>query len=235
MPNLSERDCRPEWMDRPGLDARLHRQALSGLQRINRLSGTAHRFWRELEPLAKQRDRALRVLDVASGGGDVLVRLALRARRARVEIEFIGCDISPTAVRAAEEAAHGSGVRSVRFLQHDALSEEFPAECDVIMCSLFLHHLSDEEAEQLLRRMAAAARQAVLVDDLLRTHAGYWLAWAGCRALTRSPVVHCDGPLSVRKAFSWAELQALASRAGLADAQFSRHWPQRFFMHWSRR
>lgn len=236
MHSLVQRDRQPEWMDQPDIDARLHRQALAGLRRINWLSGIAPHFWRSLKTLAKTRDsQTLRVLDVACGGGDILIHLALRAQRAGISVEFFGCDISPTAVRAAEEAVHRAGAHSVRFLQHDVLSEELPAEYDVVMCSLFLHHLSDEDAEKLLRRMAAAAQQAVLVDDLLRTQVGYWLAWAGCHFLTRSPVVHQDGPLSVRGAFSWDEVHALASSAGLGEAHFSRHWPQRFFMHWSRK
>jgi hypothetical protein len=137
-------------------------------------------------------------------------------------------------VAAAQQAASRAGAHSLEFFQHDVLGNALPTEYDVVMCSLFLHHLSASEAEMLLRRMAVAARQAVLVDDLLRTQVGYFLAWAGCRLLTRSPVVHMDGPLSVRAAFSWEEAQALAVRAGLSSAVFSRHWPQRYFMHWSR-
>ncbi|MBI3464856.1 MAG: methyltransferase domain-containing protein [Planctomycetes bacterium] len=206
------------------------------MRRLNWLSGIAPCFWRNLKALAKRRSpNTLHVLDVACGGGDILIRLARRAQRAGISMEFFGCDVSPTAVRTAEEAARRAGVPLVRFLQHDVLAEQLPGEYDVVMCSLFLHHLDNEDAEKLLRRMAAAARQAVFVDDLLRTRVGYLLAWAGCRFLTRSPVVHQDGPLSVCGAFSLEEAQALAFRAGLEDAHFSRHWPQRFFMHWSRR
>jgi SAM-dependent methyltransferase len=222
-------------MDQPEIGVELHRQALVGLQRINRLSGVVPLLWGRLKRLAAILDsRPLRVLDVACGGGDVLVGLALRARRAGIPIEFFGCDISATAVGAAEESAHRADATSVRFFQQDLLTAQLPAEYDLVMCSLFLHHLSDRDAEECLRRMAAATRQAVLVDDLLRTSSGYWLAWLGCRLLTGSPVVHHDGPLSVRAAFSWSEVQSLAARAGLQDARFCRHWPQRFLMQWSR-
>lgn len=221
-------------MDQPDIDVRLHHQALVGLRRINWLSGIAPHFWRILKSLARKNSgRPLRVLDVATGGGDIPTRLALLAQSWRMPLEFYGCDVSPTAVRAAEEAAHRAGAGSIEFFQHDVLAEELP-EFDVVMCSLFLHHLSDEDAEKLLKRMARSARKAVLVDDLLRTKMGYWLAWAGVRFLTRSPVVHMDGPLSVRAAFSWEEARGLAMRAGMGDAVFVRHWPQRFFMHWSR-
>lgn len=224
-------------MDQPDLEVRLHREALVGLRRINWLSSSVRHIWQALEGLAKTNHSGgpLRVLDVATGGGDVLIRLANRAQRSKLKAQFFGCDISPTAVIAAQEAARAADARSVEFFQHDALQAEFPAKYDVVMCSLFLHHLAERDAELLLRRMAATAERAVLVDDLLRTRLGYWLAWTGCRLLTRSPVVHKDGPLSVRGAFAWNEAQALAERAELSGATFVRHWPERFFMQWSRR
>jgi hypothetical protein len=39
---------------------------------------------------------------------------------------------------------------------------------------------------------------------------------------------------SVRAAFTVAEAQQLARRAGMADAQFSWHWPFRFRLQWMR-
>jgi len=67
---------------------------------------------------------------------------------------------------------------------------------------------------------------------LVRTRFGYALAWAGGRLLTRSPIVHTDGPLSVRAAFTLDEFGTLAERAGLRGATFRRHWPQRFLFAW---
>jgi hypothetical protein len=61
---------------------------------------------------------------------------------------------------------------------------------------------------------------------------GFMLVWAGCYLLTTSPVVHTDGPLSVRAALSLDEARALAERAGLQGATFRRHWPERFLMTW---
>jgi hypothetical protein len=82
--------------------------------------------------------------------------------------------------------------------------------------------------------MAAAAQRLVLVDDLRRTRFGYALAWIACQLLTRSPVVHTDGPRSVRAAFTLAEARQLAARAGLDDCRISPHWPQRFLLSWNR-
>jgi 2-polyprenyl-3-methyl-5-hydroxy-6-metoxy-1,4-benzoquinol methylase len=120
----------------------------------------------------------------------------------------------------------------VEFFQLDVLEDAWPeSRYDVVMNSLFLHHLSEEGVLRLLVRMREAGG-LVVVDDLLRTRAGYWLAWLGCRLLSRSPVVHFDGPVSVESAFSVAEVMALAERAGLSGAGLRRHWPERFLLTW---
>jgi hypothetical protein len=78
------------------------------------------------------------------------------------------------------------------------------------------------------------AGSAVAVNDLTRSRAGLVLVWAACRLLTRSPVVHFDGPVSVRAAFTPREALALAERAGLAGATVVRRRPCRFLLTWGR-
>jgi SAM-dependent methyltransferase len=229
---LADRRRQPELMDQPELDRAEHSRALRGLRRINRVSSSASILWPEIARLARREERRIRVLDLATGGGDVPISLAHRARRAGLEIGIEGCDISPTAVGFAARAAHAAGVL-VRFFRLDALNEPLPEGFDVVTCCLFLHHLADEDAARLLGAMAGAARSTVLVNDLLRSRVGYWLAWTGCRLLSRSPIVHHDGPVSVRAAFRPEEVHALAERAGLEGVRLERRWPCRFLLSWS--
>jgi hypothetical protein len=118
------------------------------------------------------------------------------------------------------------------FFEADALNGPLPGGYDVLTCSLFLHHLEDEQAGELLRRMGQAARRLVLVNDLRRGTDGLLLAYVGSRVLTTSPVVHTDGPLSVRAAFTLPEVRDLARRAGLEGVTLARRWPCRFLLCW---
>ncbi len=231
---IAERTRRPELMDQPGLDAIEHARALMGLGRINRVSRSAAIYWPELSRLAKARiGEPLRILDLASGGGDVPIALACRAIRSGLEIQIDGCDKSSEAMQFAGERAAGQGV-AVRFFTLDALLDELPAGYDVVMSSLFLHHLEEADAVGLLGRMGRAADQLILINDLLRGPIEYALAWAGCRLLSRSPIVRHDGPVSVSAAFTLAEAREMAARAGLDGAKLSTHWPGRFLLSWSR-
>jgi 2-polyprenyl-3-methyl-5-hydroxy-6-metoxy-1,4-benzoquinol methylase len=230
LPTLSRR-LQPEVMDQPGLDPGRHRQALHGLGRLNFWSGSAGILWPPIAALARRSARPVRVLDLASGGGDVPIRLWHRARRAGLPVAVTGCDVSRVAVEHATHQAERQRA-DVRFFVADALTAEIPGEYDVVVCSLFLHHLKEDQAAELLRRMAAAAGRLVLVNDLVRGRAGLLLARVATRLLTRSPVVHVDGPRSVEGAFTIAEARALADWAGLGGASVERRWPCRFLLTW---
>src|SRR4051794_37604058 len=151
------RHRRPEWMDRPGLDAGEHARALSGLGRINRVSRSDAILWPSLARLAAgSRGEPIRVLDLACGGGDVPIALARRAARAGLDVRIEGCDISPVAVRFAGQAAADAGV-SVRFFEGNPVEDPIPEGYDAVTCSLFLHHLDEDSAVVLLRKMAGSA------------------------------------------------------------------------------
>src|SRR4051794_6320881 len=106
---LSHRCRQPEVMDHPGLDRDRHRRALRGLERINGWSGSARLLWPAVRALAREK-RLVRLLDLASGAGDVPLRLWRKARRAGVPLEAEGWDVSPVAVDYARERAarHGA-------------------------------------------------------------------------------------------------------------------------------
>jgi SAM-dependent methyltransferase len=234
LPPLRDRDRQPEIMDQPDLDPAAHHRALRGLARINRWSRSVSVLWPVIEAAARRtRGRPVRVFDLACGAGDVLVGLWRRAANAGVSAALDGCDVSSVALEHAARRAAEAGA-AVRVFQADALRDILPDGYDVVYSSLFLHHLADDEAVSVMARMKRCTEQVIAVDDLLRSPAGYTLAWAGTRLLTRSRVVHADGPVSVRAAFTVPEVRQLADDAGLAGATVRTHWPYRFLLTWSR-
>lgn len=226
---LRTRERIAERMDDPGLDPAEHRRALAGLARVNRLTDSAGVLWPAVRDLARRLGRTVRVLDVATGCGDVPAALLRKAARAGVRLDVAGCDVSPTAVAAAAENCPGA-----RFLARDALRDPLPWGFDVVTCSLFLHHLSRDDAVSLLAAMRAAAGRSVLVSDLARSRFNFLAVWSACHLLTASRVVRFDGPASVRSAFTPAEARALAERAGLRGAAVRPKFPCRFLLSWER-
>ncbi len=175
----------------------------------------------------------MRILDVATGAGDLPIRLALRARQLGLAMQIEGCDLSPVAIDHARNSAARAGVQ-VHFKVQDALNGPIQDPYDVVMCSLFLHHLERDQARALLARMSDQAGRLVLVNDLMRSRVGFFLAYVGTRILSRSWVVHTDGPRSVEGAFTMPELRVLAEEAGLRGAEVATRWPCRMLLTWSR-
>jgi 2-polyprenyl-3-methyl-5-hydroxy-6-metoxy-1,4-benzoquinol methylase len=224
----------PEIMDDPLLDGGRHEAALRGLSRLNYMSGIARTIWPRLAALARKLGRRqLRVLDVASGAGDVPLRLWQIARHSGLHLEIHGLDVSPRAIEfaAAQAAAEQA---AIHFSVQDVLAGPLPGGFDVVTCSLFLHHLAEDEGVSLLQAMAKATKHLVLVNDLRRSSAGVALAHLAAWALSGSDVVRVDGARSVRAAFTVREATALALAAGLKGAIVKRHWPLRFLLSWQR-
>lgn len=228
------RKRRAEIMDEPGLDEAAHEQALRALGRIHAVSGSIAFLFRAIERFARSEGRPVRVLDLATGGGDVALGLADSARSRGLEITVDGADVSPTAIAYARRNAAQQRLDS-QFFRLDCLTGPIPATYDILLSTLFLHHLSESDAGRFMNKMAEATRSLVLIDDLIRAPFGYAIAWVGCQLLTRSRVVHHDGPVSVRSAFTVNEVRRLAETNGLSGAETRTHWPKRVLLTWRRR
>tara|TARA_B100001057_G_scaffold428073_1_gene453242 strand:+ start:378 stop:1073 length:696 start_codon:yes stop_codon:yes gene_type:complete len=227
-----QRDRQSEVMDQPGLDPVEHDRALRGLRRINAISRCVPGLFRHIEMLSRETPSAqLSVLELACGGGDTAIELAALARRRHVGVTIHACDLNPEAVRIAKRNVARSASDVDVFLA-DALDPPGSEEFDVVYCTLFVHHLDPPEVVRLLTVMAARARRLVLVDDLSRSRLGYSLAWIGTRLLSRSWVVHNDGPLSVQAAFTPKEILQLAFQAGASAPVLEQTWPERYLLSW---
>ena len=222
----------PELMDDPGLDPAEHAQALRGLARLNRLAGSDRIPWKRLHQWIGQRRGSFDVLDIATGSGDVPLGLGLRARRAGIDLNLHGCDVSEVALDQARQRARSLDLAFNGFRQ-DAIRTPFDRQYDVVLCNLFLHHLEEEHAVQLLRHAASACSGVLLVCDLRRDRIGWFLAAVFSRLVTRSAVVHVDALKSVRAGFTPEELDSMAAQAGLDARSVHRSFPRRMLLEWS--
>lgn len=229
---LTTRCRQPEVMDDPLLEMSEHTAALMGLQRIHALSGTLGRMWRPIKKLIDtQQLRQLRVLDVGCGDSLLLRQLYHRAAKRGCSLHVIGCDFSERALELSELACQRERV-PIELHHIDVTKQPLPTTADVVINSLFLHHFEVGDVLRILELMSAAGNRLVLIEDLLRSRLGFVLCWGGVRLLTRSRVVHIDGPLSVRAAFTLPEIRDLLYRAGWTDAYAAACWPQRFLIHY---
>jgi SAM-dependent methyltransferase len=223
-------------MDQPGLDPRAHAQALAALRRINFLSGTAFQISRQIFKLAPpESQRSIRVVDLACGSGDVLIHLTQYLRQRYEKVESLGIDMSPFAIAQAQSLAVQRRLQNVDFRVGEVLKDPLPTDCDIVVSSLFLHHLETEKVQLLLQEAAQAARIGIVISDLKRSKLGWLMAWLVARVITLSPIVRYDGPISVQGAFTTSEIREIAERAGMGEAYIRDCWPQRWMLRWSKK
>jgi SAM-dependent methyltransferase len=216
----------PEIMDRRGNDPALLRADLRVLENINRFLG-GHRI--ALDYLGKLRAvtpmNPIRILDLATGGADVPRSIVRWARRRGVRVEITAVDRNPDILEIARERCTTSP--EIRIEQHDLLELPYePASFDVVTCSLTLHHFSKANVVAILRRIHDIARVGYIVNDLRRNRIAVGLSKLMARTVISNPIARFDAPASCERAFSIAELHAMAERAGLSNFTVRRH---RFF------
>lgn len=198
-------------------------RSLDDLWRINRWLGGVSSSLRLLEDyFSRTGRRRARVLDVGSGDSRLAARLQRELLRRNLRAEFFVLDRRLSHLARGRPAACG-----LVPVVADARALPFRAESfEVVMCSLFFHHFSGEEARELLRRLAEAASEAVLVNDLER-HLLPYLFIRCALPFARSPLTRHDGPASVRQAYTRDELAALAADAGFHEFEVRRLVPFR--------
>lgn len=212
-PDFRRRAQLVERMDEPCTREEL-RACLRDLARVNRWLLAVRPVLGWLDSLGLERaDRPVRVLDVGCGYGDVLRRIERWARERGVAMELTGIDLNPDAVAIAEEASHGAS--AIAWVQADVFAYEPPKPLDVVLTSLFTHHLADEDVVRFVAWMEANAGTGWFIHDLVRHPTPYHLFRALAWGTRLHPFVQNDGPISIRRAFVPEEWRALCAKAGL--------------------
>jgi hypothetical protein len=109
------------------------------------------------------------------------------------------------------------------------ISPDLLEKIDIIHCSLFLHHLTDEEIIDLFK-FGKAHHCIILANDLHRN----WFAYYSIKFLTslfsKSWLVRNDACLSVRRAFRKKELESLLQKAGYKNYTVKWSWAFRYIV-----
>lgn len=229
---MMDRQRNPELMDDPALDERAHLLALTGLERLNAASGAVRQIWSAIHPLYEGSDRQISLLDIATGGGDVPLGLARLAATEGRSLQVSGADISQRAIELCQRRAAEAGLEAC-FFPLDALHGTIPEHYDVVTANLFTHHLDPPDVIALLKRMSESAARLLIISDLERSWLNYVQVIIATRLLSTSPVVHYDGPTSVRAAYTLAEFKQMGDSAGLQYCRVERRYPCRLLFTWS--
>jgi len=201
----------PELMDRPQPVSKELADDLRNLRQLNRFFGSYALVGRFLRRWIKAGDR-LHIVDLATGSGDIPRIVVDYARKAGATVKIDAVDRQSATLEIAKHLSEN--YPEISFIAADILEWQPSAPAEVVLCSLVLHHFSEEDAVRVLCRCRELSKQFVLVSDLRRG----LLASVGVFLLTelifRNPMTRYDARASAARAFSFKEFRSLAERAG---------------------
>jgi 2-polyprenyl-3-methyl-5-hydroxy-6-metoxy-1,4-benzoquinol methylase len=196
-------------MDDAGVDTDDLAENFGEIEQANRHFGGVRPVVREV--LARE---ARSVLDVGCGSGDVARGLMREARKRGRPLEITASDYSDAVLEIARARTGGA---PIRFERADARALPYgDGAFDVATCNLALHHFEPPDAVVVLRELRRVSRLTPLVSDLVRSRTGYVAALAFAHLIARNRLTKHDAPLSVRRAYTPAEVARLARQAGWA-------------------
>jgi len=220
LPDLSVRSELQELMDDHTIGGNELTRALHELRWINRLLGAA---WPTLEGVAylwrqAGRPEQLTLLDVGAGSGDANALLLRWAAWRNIDLRIVLVDIQLETCAAAAELYKDEP--RIHILCADLL-DLAPRSTDIVTASLVVHHFPAAELPAVFGAMRRAARIGVVVNDLQRHLVAWASIWTATRLFSRSRMIQHDAPLSVRRGFRRADVDALRATPGLGDLRCS--------------
>ena len=226
---VPQRSRQSEWMDRADNRPDDLAGALRDIGLTNRWLGGRDAVLSAIEPHLTASSGTLEILDVGTGGGDIPLAIADRAKRLGREARVVGLDVDPVTLSIAARAAGTSA--GVRLLCGDAQRLPFgDRSFDLVIASMFLHHFDHESIVHMLGRFRRIARRAVVINDLRRHRVPWAFISIVSRLTARHPMYVHDAPLSVLRGFTPDELERAARESGAGEIVLRRRWPYRLLL-----
>ncbi len=215
--DLSRRSHEPELMDGPDTDYETFRDCLRDLARVNVLSLGYRPTLAFLDRLRRSGrigpGRPVEILDAGSGYGDLLRRVDQWGVKHGLDLRLTGVDLNPWSARAAAEVT--APERPIRWETGDVFA--YRRRADVVVSSLFTHHLDDALLVRFLHWMEERARLGWFVNDLQRHRLPAATFGPLASVLRFHRFVRHDGPVSFRRAFVAGDWHRLLREAGVPE------------------
>lgn len=208
--NFTTRAYLSEWMDE-SCSYEDFRACLIDLEQVNHLTFAYRPTLHWLQSVIGNAKRTIHIVDVGCGGGDMLRMVERWANRSGIAVKLTGIDLNPYAAPAAAERTPPQS--KIAWITGDAFSYQPEVPIDLVISSLFTHHLPDEEIVRFLAWMERVTQLGWFINDLHREPFPYYGFGLLARVMRWHRFVQHDGPVSIRRAFreeDWRKYLAAA-------------------------
>ncbi len=203
---------------------------LKDINRVNTLlGGYSITLNAVFQLLMKNPRKSYTILDMGCAEGTMLRKLADEARKRALPVKLIGVDLNKQALELAHE--YSRDFPEITFMECDILTTDFSdINIDVVMTTLTLHHFTDDGVVKFVNQFNSMASLGVVINDLQRSRLAYYLFQAFSLFFIKTKIARKDGLLSIKRAFTKADLKGYAH--AVPNAKHSIKWKWAFRYVW---
>lgn len=220
----------PEIMDDFSMEGEILRDALDKIAAINKLLGGNKVTLDAVKTLIRRQPPGtiISILDVGCGNGDMLRTLAHYARKHGLLFKLHGIDANAFTIRHAEQLS--AEYAEISYSSKDIFGYNLPAQYDIILCTLTLHHFKDVQLLELMHYFIKQSRLGVVVNDLHRSALAYYLFKLICTLFGLNDMSREDGLVSILRGFKRQDLEGYSKSLQLK--KYSIRWKWAFRYQW---
>lgn len=204
--DLQYRNTESELMDDPNVAIDTLRLVFDDINKSNRLLGGNRITLSSVCKLIKEFPRKqYTIVDIGCGDGEMLRELANYFRNTEIEIVLIGLDLNEKALAIARELS--VDFPEITFLKQDILAlKPLNFNCDILLCTLTMHHFSNEQIPIFLSQFTKLAKIGVIINDLQRSALAYYLFIGFSAIFIKTKIAKHDGLVSIKSGFKKKDL-----------------------------
>lgn len=218
-----------EIMDDFFLEGKELQEALDKIASINRLLGGNKLTLHGLKTLLKKSDatKTITIADIGCGNGDMLRMLANYGKKNNLNLTLIGIDANAFTINYARKLS--TEYPNIEYVCVDIFSEDFNTiEYDIVLCTLTLHHFSNEEILNIMTTFNKNANIGIVINDLHRSKLAYRLFEKVCAVFKLNKMSREDGLISILRGFKKKELENFSKKLDLKNYTINWKWAFRY-------
>jgi len=227
--NTKYRTDTPEIMDDFTLEGEVLREALDKITKINRFLGGNSLTLNGVKELilTVPKSKLITIVDVGCGNGDMLRVLSNYGKENNYSFNLIGIDANAFTVNHAKKLSESYS--NITSKCEDIFELDFSQlKCDIILCTLTLHHFKNEEIESLLTTFYANSKLGIVINDLHRSRLAFRLFQIICFLFQLNSMSREDGLTSILRGFKKEELVTFSKKLDFKKYKIQWKWAFRY-------
>lgn len=175
------------------------------------------------------KNKPIVILDIGCGDGELLRICSDYGSKNNFKFECIGIDFNENILAVAE--AKSRNYPNISFQNVDIfLGEKLIPNCDIALCTLFLHHFNNEEVERILNVLLNKSNLGIIVNDLHRSKWAFSLFKIVASLLLKTNTAKHDGLVSIARGFKKQELNTISKK--IHNQKSTIHWRWAYRYQW---